>query len=90
MILKKANIQLTHLSYDRMEYVGDKKGWEYRFCNIIDDCLLKWSSLVPESEINKGLNRVIKQFQEITPPLLRKIMSGIYKSQLADIPSPDL
>ena len=53
-ITEKADIQLAHLSYDRENYKGKVKGWGYEFCNVIDECLLKWSYLADKSKTDEG------------------------------------
>ena len=81
-ILHKAGIQIAHISQDRVIYMGNKKGWDFEYCNVIDKCLLKWAPLVPKSRIDEGLIKVIKHFQHISPSLLKKILSGVYKELL--------
>ena len=88
-IKEKADIQLAHLSYDREKYKGKVKGWGYEFCNVIDECLLKWSSLADKSKTDEDLIEVISHFQKITPALLKKILLGVYKKQIEQIPPPE-
>ncbi len=78
-IQEKSAVQLAHLSYDRSNYAGNKKAWEFKYCRVIDECLVKWLSLVPKSRISEGLKKLIPHFHKVTPALLEKTLSGFFR-----------